>query len=181
MAPKTPFPGTPFQKTRVRSLIGPCNVAPYYLTNSRRKTGIFSGRITAFLGNIASPEKGGEAKLVKPGMLRARIFLPERQGEKGGVHAGESLSCRAPSPIYLPGPRVHPDLHYLSRGWEGFFPAGGSASLRLRGTRDPDGSFCPDRGIRPPQDRKAIFVRGSGGGVGTGAGGAVADGGGQVQ
>jgi hypothetical protein len=43
---------------------GCCNVATYCLTNSRRKTRIYSGRITVFLGIIASSKMGGEAKLM---------------------------------------------------------------------------------------------------------------------
>jgi len=54
--------------------IGPCNVAPYYLTNSRRKTVISSGRITVFFEIIAFAKKGGEAKVVQPGLLRAPFF-----------------------------------------------------------------------------------------------------------
>jgi hypothetical protein len=46
-----------------------CNVATYYLTDSRRKTLICSGIITAFFRIIASAKKGGEAKLVQRSVL----------------------------------------------------------------------------------------------------------------
>jgi len=52
---------------------GPCNVATYYLMNSRRKIAICSGRITAFSGIITSAKKGGEAKVVQQGTMRAPI------------------------------------------------------------------------------------------------------------
>jgi len=61
-----------------------CNVATYYPTNSRRKTPICSGSITAFSGNIASAKKGGEAKLVQRGTIRTRILI---------VGMGGSSSC----------------------------------------------------------------------------------------
>jgi hypothetical protein len=67
----------PFQTVspyRFRPGIGPLNVATYYLINSRRKMAICSGSITAFFRSIASAKIGGEAKLVQPGLIRARIF-----------------------------------------------------------------------------------------------------------
>ena len=54
------------------------NVAVRYLINSRRKILIFSGTITVFFHFIASARKGGEAKRVERGSLRARI--PYRGG-----------------------------------------------------------------------------------------------------
>jgi hypothetical protein len=60
--------------------IGPCSVATNYLTDSRRRNVICSGRITAVLGIIASEEKGGEVKLVQPGTLRAPLDSGFRRG-----------------------------------------------------------------------------------------------------
>ena len=61
-----------------------CNVATGYLTDSRRKTVISSGTITAFLGNIASARMGGEAKPVQRGSYRGRFLSGwEGVGEGG--------------------------------------------------------------------------------------------------
>jgi hypothetical protein len=66
---------------------GCCNVATYYLTNSRHRTLNCSGRITAFFRIIASAKKGGEAKLVQRGPIRAWI-LYRRGGECEGLSDG---------------------------------------------------------------------------------------------
>jgi hypothetical protein len=67
------------------------NVAVHYLINFRRKTPVRSGSITVFFGSIASSKLGGEAKLVQPGILRARIFHPVSWSEKGILRPGVSL------------------------------------------------------------------------------------------
>ena len=59
------------------------NVATNYLTDSRRRNAIFSGRITAIFDIIASSKSGGEAKLVQPGLFRARISYPVKGGVPG--------------------------------------------------------------------------------------------------
>jgi len=59
---------------------GDCNVATDYLTNSRRKTLNYSGRITVFFRIIASAGLGGEAKLVQRGTIRGRNFYRQWMG-----------------------------------------------------------------------------------------------------
>jgi hypothetical protein len=77
-------------------VIGHWNVATDYLINSRRRMAINSGRITVFFGSIASAKKGGEAKLVQPGILRARLEM----GFWRGVlrMEGRVLLCSGPNP-----------------------------------------------------------------------------------
>ncbi len=92
---------------------GPYNIATYYLTNSRRKTMINSGSITAFSGFIASARKGGEVKLVQRGILRARIFYPEKRGRRNRlttervITMGRVLLPR-PAPSQQPRPGTRP-------------------------------------------------------------------------
>lgn len=89
--PPRPFKSlrpAPFSRNRVPLFFGRCNVATYYLTNSRRKNPNYSGSITAFLGNIASSKTGGEAKLVQRSPLRARIPYPAWRGVRMRVYDG---------------------------------------------------------------------------------------------
>jgi hypothetical protein len=90
-SPPFPYNGRPLA-------IGHCNVATNYLTDSRRRNAICSGRITVFLRIITSAEKGGEAKLVQPGMQRAPL-------EKGSGR-GSRQQPTSPSDGTGKGPRV---------------------------------------------------------------------------
>ena len=94
------------------------NVAKFYLPDSRRRMPFYSGRFTAFSGNIASPGQGSEVKEVKPGILRARNFTDEKRGDQAGVDppspgsplfAGircpRASDCRSVAKFYLPDSR----------------------------------------------------------------------------
>ena len=112
--PRITPPDTPSRITCLclcRGAPGGCqqNAATNCLTNSHRKTTINSGRITVFFRSIASAKKGGEAKLVQPGILRARISYPVNGGKKG-VYDGTVFAppcSRAATPARYP--RVCPD------------------------------------------------------------------------
>ena len=93
------FRNTPHRPLHTRTSecpfpINDCNVATNYLNDSRRKNLIFSGRITAIFDIIASEKRGGEAKLVQPGILRARNFYPVKGGIPGSYPTEGTLRRR---------------------------------------------------------------------------------------
>ena len=77
------------------------NVAIYCLMNSRRKTANCSGRITAFLGFIASVFLGTRAKEVQRGPLRARIFQGDLRGYRTSSDGGQEKKCAENRPYAL--------------------------------------------------------------------------------
>ena len=81
-----PLPGTPFPETGYHFCSAAGTLLPVTSPIPAKKPGLFPKRITAFLGNIASPKRGGSAKLVQPGPFPARIPFPEREGKKKRVY-----------------------------------------------------------------------------------------------
>ena len=162
MAPKTPVPGTPFQKHGSSHSSAPVTLLHIASPIPTGKPGSFPEELPGFWETLPHQKRGVRQNSYNRACYGPGFFSLRDKGGKMGVHVGEHLSGRAPSPEHLPGPRVHPDLHYLSRGWEGFFPAGGPAFLRLTGTRDrgPYGSFCTDRGDTTPTGSKSDLCPG---------------------
>jgi len=68
-----------------------CNAATYYLRDSRQKTLNCSGGIPAFFRIITSARRGGEGKLVQPGIVRGRILYRLLGGNWGSLTAGGDL------------------------------------------------------------------------------------------